>query len=57
MSMNFLEKIRYEEMLQKENIRIIDVAYEIGYENIRYFHRIFKRITGVSPLSYRKISK
>jgi two-component system response regulator YesN len=55
--MNFLEKIRYEEMLQKENIRIIDVAYEIGYENIRYFHRIFKRITGVSPLSYRKISK
>ncbi|MEK6645709.1 MAG: AraC family transcriptional regulator [Candidatus Firestonebacteria bacterium] len=45
------------ELLQKESIRIIDVCYEVGYENLSYFNFIFKKLVGVSPFKYRKISK
>jgi YesN/AraC family two-component response regulator len=45
------------ELLQGQDIRIIDVCYEVGYENLSYFNFIFKKLVGVSPLKYRKISK
>lgn len=45
------------ELLRKQNIRIINVCYEVGYKNLSYFNFIFKKLTGIPPLRYRKISK
>lgn len=45
------------ELLQKEDIRIIDAAYEVGYKDISHFNFIFKKLTGISPFKYRKIYK
>jgi YesN/AraC family two-component response regulator len=30
-----------------------DIANAVGYENMGYFHRIFKDCFGVSPKKYR----
>ena len=37
----------------KRDCQIIDICYEVGYNNVNYFNRIFKQTTGVSPRIYR----
>jgi YesN/AraC family two-component response regulator len=37
-----------------ENISLKNVAYKLGFENISYFIRLFKKITGETPSTYRK---
>jgi hypothetical protein len=36
-----------------DQLKIIDVAYSAGYENPQHFSRAFRRISGLSPRSYR----
>lgn len=40
-------------LLSKTNISIVDIGYNIGYENTSYFHRIFKVYYGQTPRHYR----
>jgi len=40
-------------MLSSGN-RICEIASELGFEEQNYFSAVFKRITGYSPLSYKK---
>ena len=35
--------------------KVEDIAHSVGYENISYFHRIFRAAYGVSPKQYRQI--
>jgi AraC-like DNA-binding protein len=37
-----------------DNAKIKDVAYELGFENLSYFNRLFTKLTGESPGKYRK---
>ena len=37
--------------------RISTIAYELGFENVPYFSKLFKSVYGVSPQLYRKISR
>lgn len=37
--------------------RISSIAYELGFDNVPYFSRLFKSVYGVSPQLYRKISR
>jgi AraC-like DNA-binding protein len=41
-------------MLMINNTSITETAYALGFENLPYFSRLFKRETGVSPNKYRK---
>lgn len=41
-------------LLRYTDYKIYEVAREVGYENIYYFSRIFKRQTGLSPKQYRQ---
>ena len=41
------------EMLEKTKLSVSDIGYDVGYENLSYFHRIFKKKYGVSPKEYR----
>ena len=34
--------------------RISEVAYEVGFQSLTHFNRVFKEITGQSPTQYRK---
>ena len=37
-----------------ENISVKDLAYSLGFENISYFNRFFKKMTGENPGSYKR---
>ena len=39
--------------LEHTTQRISDIALSVGYENVSYFHRIFREHYGVSPKKYR----
>jgi two-component system response regulator YesN len=44
------------EMLCATNLNTSEVAYRVGFNDPKYFARIFKRSVGVSPSLYRKYS-
>ena len=53
----YIQKIRIEEackLLKQTDKKVIDVANDIGYKDIKYFNLIFKKITGKTPGKYRK---
>jgi AraC-like DNA-binding protein len=35
------------------NLRISEIAFEVGFQSLTHFNRVFKRITGASPTEYR----
>lgn len=41
-------------LLQKKDLNIAQVCYESGFQSITNFNKFFKRLTGKSPLEYRK---
>ena len=44
-------------LLLKSNFKIIDIAYECGFESEQSFHRAFLKIAGMTPGEYRKRAK
>jgi AraC-like DNA-binding protein len=53
---NVVEHARLEtaaEMLINSNLKIIDIAYNLGYQDPSHFSRAFRRISGVSPRDFR----
>ncbi|QTL97302.1 helix-turn-helix domain-containing protein [Iocasia frigidifontis] len=44
-------------LLQQSSLNITEIACQVGYNNLTHFGRIFKNITGHSPLKYRKIKE
>lgn len=52
----FLTNLRIEKAKKalESGMKIYEVSEQVGYVNPEHFSRIFKKITGVSPLAYRK---
>lgn len=44
---------RAKELLETTQMGIQDIAASVGYPDHQYFHRVFKRHTGVTPNDYR----
>lgn len=56
---DFLTGIRMEKaksLLVTTGNKIYDVAMAVGFENYRYFTKLFKDITGMTPVEYRKFN-
>jgi YesN/AraC family two-component response regulator len=54
---NYLKQIRIDEakrLLATTDMKIADVSKVVGYDNNKYFMKIFKIHCGVSPTEYRK---
>lgn len=50
------EQTRYRaatRLLKDPDVRITDVAYELGYSEVAHFTRAFKRMAGINPSEYR----
>lgn len=47
-----INKARHE--LEHTNIRISDIAANVGYSNFSHFSKLFKKETGLTPQEYRK---
>lgn len=54
----YLKKIRIDNaknmLLNTENT-VEDISYAVGYSDIKYFSRLFKKLTGVTPTEFRKL--
>jgi len=44
-------------LLQETDLGISEIAFKVGFENLSYFNRSFKSVTGVNPNSWRKIDR
>lgn len=42
------------ELLKSTDKRVVDICYDIGFNNVNHFNRLFRQQTGMSPLEYRK---
>jgi AraC-like DNA-binding protein len=52
----FLSRSRIEKaknLLLNPNLRISEIAYEVGFQSLTHFNRVFKKLIGESPTEYR----
>ena len=40
--------------LEDRSLRVTEIAFEVGFQSLTNFNRVFKRIAGLSPCQYRK---
>jgi AraC-like DNA-binding protein len=45
------------QLLKRSQIDIVEIAYAVGYNNLSHFNRYFRKIVGMSPREYRKLSQ
>jgi AraC-like DNA-binding protein/ligand-binding sensor protein len=53
---DYLSRVRTERaknLLLNPNLRVSEIAYEVGFQSLTHFNRVFKRILGESPTEYR----
>jgi AraC-like DNA-binding protein len=54
---DYLSRVRTERaknLLLNPNLRVSEIAYEVGFQSLTHFNRVFKRILGRSPTHYRE---
>jgi AraC-like DNA-binding protein len=54
---DYINKLRIDEaakQLRYEENKIIDIAYEVGFESLRTFNYVFQNLHGLTPTEYRK---
>ncbi len=53
---DYVSRVRVERarnLLLNPNLRISEIAYEVGFQSLTHFHRVFKKLLGQSPTEYR----
>jgi AraC-like DNA-binding protein len=53
---SYLGRVRVEkakQLLLNPHARISEVAYEVGFQSLTHFNRVFRKLTGESPSAYR----
>ena len=58
--MNFVEYVartrieKARNLLQNPNLRVSEIAFEVGFQSLSQFNRAFRQITGESPSAHRR---
>ena len=53
---DYLSRVRIEKaknLLLNPNLRVSEIAFEVGFESLTHFNRVFKKLLGQSPTEYR----
>ncbi len=53
---DYLSRVRIEKsknLLLNPNLRVSEIAFEVGFQSLTHFNRVFKKILGHSPTEYR----
>jgi YesN/AraC family two-component response regulator len=54
---DYLSRIRIERaknLLLNPNLRVSEIAFEVGFQSLTHFNRVFKHTVGLSPTRYRQ---
>lgn len=53
---DYLSRVRVEKaknLLLNPHSRVSEIAYEVGFQSLTHFNRVFKKVTGQSPTKFR----
>jgi len=53
---HYVSRVRIEtakNLLLNPNLRVSEIAYEVGFQSLTHFNRVFKKIVGQSPTEFR----
>jgi two-component system response regulator YesN len=53
---SYVDQVRIaqaKELLLQENLKVYEIAKNVGYKNVDYFHKKFKKYVGISPAEFR----
>jgi AraC-like DNA-binding protein len=53
---DYLSRVRIEKaknLLLDPNLRVSEIAFEVGFQSLTHFNRVFKKVLGQSPTEYR----
>ena len=53
----YIKELRFQKarwLLETTNMKLIEIAYDVGYSDIQALIKIFKKQLGVTPIEYRK---
>jgi AraC-like DNA-binding protein len=53
---DYVSRVRIEKaknLLLNPHLRVSEIAYEVGFQSLTHFNRVFKKIIGQSPTVYR----
>lgn len=56
----FITDLRIEKaltLLENSNLHVYEIAERSGFNNLKYFYKVFREVTGKSPSDYRTTSK
>lgn len=54
---SYVDQVRIDEakkLLEQDTLKVYEIAEQVGYSNVDYFHKKFKKYVGTSPAEYRK---
>jgi transcriptional regulator GlxA family with amidase domain len=54
---NRLRVKRAAALLKRTDMGVLDIALAVGYNNLSFFNRYFRRLTGLTPAEYRRSRK
>jgi len=53
---DYLSRVRIEKsknLLLNPNLRVSEIAFEVGFQSLTHFNRVFKKVLGQTPTDYR----
>jgi AraC-like DNA-binding protein len=53
---DYIARLRFTKaclLLQNQNLRISEIAFEVGFQSLSQFNRVFKKFSGQSPTEFR----
>jgi transcriptional regulator GlxA family with amidase domain len=54
---DYVQRLRIEDAkrrLERTDVSADEISWQVGYEDAAFFRRLFKRVTGVTPGTYRR---
>ncbi|MDF2613885.1 MAG: response regulator [Clostridia bacterium] len=45
--------VKAQELIQRGNIRVVDIYTLVGFSSYNYFFKVFKEMTGMTPIEYK----
>lgn len=51
--LHFYRILKSEELLKETNLKVLDIAFEVGFNDLSHFTRLFHKQTGLTPSQFR----